>query len=218
MPCEVTIHCPLPLDHPRMQELTPEQALETLMAGNTRYVDNRQNPHNYAAERQGLVQNQEPFAAVIRCADSRVAPEIIFDQAMGELFVCGVAGNVPTDEIIASLEYAVAVLGTPLIVIEGHTSCGAVHAALTNRDDLSKLPGSLPDLITQILPCTSALKGDESSWFDQAVTNNVKAGVRRILDKSQLIREAVQARKCKVLGGVYHLDSGIFDLIDSKSQ
>ncbi|MDG2054671.1 MAG: carbonic anhydrase [Phycisphaerales bacterium] len=201
-----------------MQKLTPEQALETLMAGNTRYVANRQNPHDYAAERQGLVQNQEPFAAVIRCADSRVAPEIIFDQAMGELFVCGVAGNIPTDEIIASLEYAVSILGTPLIMIEGHTNCGAVHAALTHRNDLSQLPGSLPDLITQILPCTSALQGDESGWLDQAVTNNVNAGIRRILERSQVIQEAVESGTCQVLGGVYHLESGIFNLIDGESQ
>jgi carbonic anhydrase len=197
-----------------MQKLTPEQALETLMAGNTRYVANRQNPHDYAAERQGLVQNQEPFAAVIRCADSRVAPEIIFDQAMGELFVCGVAGNVPTDEIIASLEYAVSILGTPLIMIEGHTNCGAVNAALTHRNDLSKLPGSLPNLITQILPCTSSLKGDQSDWLNQAINNNIKTGVQRILENSLLIREAVEAQQCNVLGGVYHLDSGVFKLIE----
>ncbi len=201
-----------------MQDLTPQQALEKLMAGNTRYVASRQDTHDYAAERKELVNSQEPFAAVIRCADSRVAPEIIFDQAMGELFVCGVAGNVPTDEIIASLEYAVAVLGTPLIMIEGHTNCGAVHAALTHRNDLTQLPGSLPDLITQILPCTSALKGEESSWLDQAVINNVKAGVGRILERSQVIQEAVKSGTCQVLGGVYDLDSGIFELIECDSK
>ncbi len=108
--------------------MTPDQALNALMDGNRRFVDGTQQHNDHAAARTRGVDGQSPFAGIIRCADSRVAPELVFDQSLGDLFVCAVAGNLPTTEVMASLEYTVAMLKTPLIVIMGHSSCGAVDA------------------------------------------------------------------------------------------
>ena len=135
-----------------VNHMTPDQALEVLLDGNQRFVDSTQQHNNHAAARTRTVDGQSPFAGIVRCADSRVAPELVFDQSLGELFVCAVAGNLPTTEVIASLEYTVAMLKTPLIVIMGHSSCGAVDATLAHEEDVSALPGHLAELASQILP------------------------------------------------------------------
>ena len=118
------------------------------MEGNARYVDGTSRRHDFKREREALVGGQNPFAAVLSCADSRIAPEYAFDSGRGDLFVCRVAGNFANDDTVASMEYAVAVLGTPLILVLGHDSCGA-----DRRDDqiarrtTSRLPGHIPSLV-----------------------------------------------------------------------
>jgi hypothetical protein len=165
---------------------TPDSVLAELLAGNTRYLEGRMQAHNLPAARAGLAAGQAPPAAVIRCADSRVAPEIVFDQPLGDLFVCAVAGNIPTPEIIASLEYGVAVLGCKLIVVMGHSSCGAVDAALTHRHDTNALPGNLPALIDQIvIPCTVTSDPKDPGALDAAIACNAHEGIGGMLRGSQ---------------------------------
>ena len=192
---------------------TPDEAIDALMQGNNRFIGNTADPHDHLAARDRTTSGQSPFAAVIRCADSRVAPEIVFDRTIGELFVCGVAGNLPTPEIIASLEYSVGILKSPLVVVMGHSGCGAVHAAIEHEDDVTALPGGLPNLVTHILPATAVSRGAEDR-LSAAIEINVRNGVRRILDDSSLISEAVDAGRCKVVGGVYDLASGRFTLVE----
>ena len=194
---------------------TPDAAIAELMAGNNRYVQGKAESHNLPAARMGLAEGQEPFASIIRCADSRVAPEIVFDQPLGELFVCAVAGNIPTPEIIASLEYGVAVLGCKAIVVMGHSSCGAVAAALANRDDTSVLPGSLPALIDQIVvPCTESADPDAPGALDQAISCNAHEGIGKLLKGSEILAKAVQDGKLRIVSGVQDLETGKFSLAE----
>ncbi len=190
----------------------PDEAVEALVLGNERFLaDSTDHPNHEAARRRGA-DGQHPFAAIVRCADSRVAPELVFDRTLGELFVCGVAGNVPTPEVVASLEYAVEMLETPLVVVMGHSGCGAVQAAIDHAENPDGLPGHLPDLIRQVLPaCTETAAAAEH--LSAAVERNVRNGMKRIADRSTLIAAAVEAGRCRIAGGVYDLTTGRFDFI-----
>ena len=190
---------------------TPDEAIAELVAGNARYVAGKSESHNLPAARVGLAEGQAPFAALIRCADSRVAPEIVFDQPLGELFVCGVAGNIPTPEIIASLEFGVAVLGCKAIVVMGHSSCGAVAAAIDTRDDTSVLPGSLPGLVDQIVvPCVEKAKDDSPESLDKAIACNAHEGIGRLIKGSEIIANGVKDGSLRVVAGVQNLKTGKF--------
>ena len=198
---------------PPLMITNPDDALEALMNGNRRFIEGDMHDHDHEAAKKRGASGQSPFAAFIRCADSRVAPEIVFDQTIGELFVCGVAGNLPTPEIVASLEYAVAVLKTPLVVVMGHSNCGAVEAAIKYQDTIMELPGQLPGLVSELLPAAINTNGAEDQ-LAKAVQLNVEYGVGRIPRDSTVISEAVDAGRCRVVGGVYDLASGSFTLAD----
>lgn len=191
---------------------TPDAAIELLMAGNSRFVDGSTLDHDHKTTREALAGVQRPIAIVLRCADSRTSPELIFDQGIGDLFVCAVAGNVPTSELVASMEYAVSALETPLIVVMGHSSCGAVTAAIKTITEEATLPGSLPDLISQITPAVRQvedIRGD--SALSEAIEINVRNGVERLPHMSEIIHEAVESGRVKIIGGVYDLASGRFE-------
>ena len=129
------------------------------MHGNARYVEGVSRRHDFKHEREALSAGQNPFAAVLSCADSRVAPEYCFDVARGDVFVCRVAGNFASDDIVASFEYAVQVLNTPLIMVLGHDACGAVDATIKSVKDKTTLPGHLPALVDAIRPAVEAVQG-----------------------------------------------------------
>src|SRR5437764_960885 len=132
--------------------LSPDAALDRLIKGNDRYVAGVSKRHDFKHEREALVAGQNPFAGILSCADSRIAPEYAFDTGRGDLFVCRVAGNVTNNDVVASLEYAVAVLNTPLFMVLGHMSCGAVDAAIKSIKDGTTLPGHLPSLVEALSP------------------------------------------------------------------
>src|SRR6201998_13520 len=127
--------------------LSPKAALEELEGGNERYVEGVARRHDFKHEREALASGQNPYAAILSCADSRIAPEYAFDSGRGDLFVCRVAGNFANDDKIASFEYAVAHLGMPLNMVLGHDACGAMKATLAALSDNSTLPGHLPSLV-----------------------------------------------------------------------
>ena len=130
---------------------TPDAALKLLVDGNARYVANQTNERDFSVTRAARVQGQAPFAAILGCADSRVAPELAFDQPPGDLFVVRVAGNFVTTEGLASLEYGAAVLGTKAIMVLGHTSCGAVNATVEALQKGNTLPGHIADLVLSLI-------------------------------------------------------------------
>jgi carbonic anhydrase len=121
--------------------LSPEAALNRLMKGNERYVEGVSKRHDFKHEREALTKGQNPFAGILSCADSRIAPEYAFDTGRGDLFVCRVAGNFLNTDVVASFEYAVSVLNTPLLMVLGHRSCGAVEATIKSIRDGTTLPG-----------------------------------------------------------------------------
>lgn len=191
---------------------SPDGAMAELLAGNARYVQGQTRSTNPPSARPSLARGQAPFAAVIRCADSRVTPEIVFDQPLGALFVTAVAGNIVTAEIIASLEYSVAVLHSKLVVVMGHSGCGAVEAAIKYRDTADQLPGSLKILVERIKdPCTLNTNPRESDkYMAEAVKCNANRGVGQLLDRSTVLTEAVEMGQIKIIAGVQDVESGTF--------
>jgi carbonic anhydrase len=188
--------------------LSPDAALERLMQGNGRYVEGVSRRHDFKHEREVLAGGQNPFAAVVSCADSRIAPEYCFDTARGDLFVCRVAGNFASDEIVASLEYAVHVLDTPLILVLGHEACGAVDATIKSLKDGSTLPGHLPSLVSALTPAVKAVQGEPGDALDNAIRRNVMLNVERLKTAAPILKASVDEQKVRVVGGIYQLKSG----------
>ena len=195
---------------------SPEEAIAELLAGNDRYVEGRTVSTNPPEARAGLAAGQAPFAAFIRCADSRVAPELVFDQPLGAIFVTAIAGNVVTTEVVASLEYAVEVLGTRLVVVMGHSGCGAVEAAIRYHDQPEALPGSLPELIEQVTVTEGPADGEDlPGLVATSVVANANQGVEQLLRRSPVIAEAVAEERARVVAGVFDLGTGRFQLTRS---
>jgi carbonic anhydrase len=187
--------------------ISPEAALQRLVEGNARYVAGRSMTRDYAAGRAATAKAQYPIAAILGCADSRVAPEAAFDQGLGDLFVVRIAGNYLNPDSLASLEFAVAVLKVPLIFVMGHSSCGAVKAAVAEVAGPQPLPGHIRDIAEALLP---GVKGAVKAGGDlgAAIGANVDYNVAQIAAAKPVIAEAVTAGRVKVAGGVYDLASG----------
>jgi carbonic anhydrase len=193
--------------------VVPEAALERLKEGNRRYVGGVARRHDFQHEREALAGGQNPYAAILSCADSRIAPEYAFDSGRGDLFVCRVAGNFANDDTIASLEYAVAVLSTPLILVLGHDACGAVDATIKSLKDNSTLPGHLPSLVTALAPAVKTSSAQAGDPLANAIRQNVIDNVAKLKSAAPILGAAVEQNKLKVVGGIYRLTSGKVDLM-----
>jgi carbonic anhydrase len=193
--------------------LSPDVSLERLLKGNTRYVEGVSLRHDFKHEREALAGGQNPYAAILSCADSRIAPEYAFDSGRGDLFVCRVAGNFANTETIASLEYAVAVLNAPLILVLGHDSCGAVDAAIKSLADNTTLPGHMPSLVTGIAPAVKAVSQQGGDTLSKAIRQNVIDTVANLTSATPILSAAVEQRKIRVVGGVYRLGDGRVDMV-----
>ena len=182
--------------------MTPDEALKALMDGNQRYADGKMTSfeHDLDLLHQRAAEKQEPFAAVLACADSRVPVELVFDQTIGHLFVNRVAGNIATTEIIASLEYGVAVLGTKTIMVLGHGSCGAVDAAIANKP----VPGQISALYRSLHPAVVQGGGN----LDQCIADNAKIQAQLLREASTVLAEAIAKGNLSVVAGVYDIASG----------
>lgn len=199
---------------PPPSTLSPEQALERLMAGNKRYATNQRINEDFSATRSARSQSQQPFAAVLSCADSRISPELAFDQGPGSIFVLRLAGNFLNVDGLASLEYAVGVLGVPLVLVLGHTNCGAVDAAIDAAHGASALPGHLPVLVESIAPAVKRAKARTPEDLLLAATEeNVWNAVDGLEGKSNLIAERVAEDRLILQGGIYDIASGRVRLI-----
>src|SRR6201987_4787547 len=160
--------------------LSQKAALEELEGGNSRYVEGVAVRHDFRHEREALAGGQNPYAAILSCADSRIAPEYAFDSGRGDLFVCRVAGNFANPESIASLEYAVAELGTPLIFVLGHDKCGAIDATIKSLKDGTTLPGHLPSLVEALAPSVKAVSQQGGDTLANAIRQNVIDNVAKL--------------------------------------
>jgi carbonic anhydrase len=193
--------------------LPPDAALERLRQGNARYVEGVSLRHDFKHEREALAKGQNPYAAILSCADSRIAPEYAFDSGRGDLFVCRVAGNFASDETIASLEYAVAVLAVPLILVLGHDSCGAVDAAIKSLKDNTTLPGHMPSLVAAIAPAVRAVSQQAGDALANAIRQNVVDNVAKLASATPILSAAVEQKKLRVVGGIYRLKDGKVDMV-----
>jgi carbonic anhydrase len=197
--------------------LSPEDALERLREGNRRYVQGVALRHDFKHEREALTRGQNPYAGILSCADSRIAPEYAFDAGRGDLFVCRVAGNFINDDVLASFEYAVQVLGTPLLMVLGHQACGAVDAAMKSIADGTTLPGHLPALVTALSPAVQAARGEKGNALDNAIRRNVVLNVERLRAATPIISQFVADRKVRVVGALYHLDTGKVEIFPTQA-
>ncbi len=189
---------------------TSSAALEQLLAGNKRYVEARlTHPNQDAACRARTAKAQRPFAVILGCSDSRVPPEVIFDQGQGDLFVIRVAGNIAEPAVLGSIEYAVEHLDVPLVMVLGHARCGAVDATLKGGTP----PGHLSALVNAIQPAVDEVKGKPGDPLDAAVRANVRLVVKQLNSSEPILAEMVKNGKLEIVGARYDLDSGKLDLV-----
>ena len=193
--------------------LGPDESLERLRAGNQRYVSGVMKRHDFESERSALAGGQNPFAGVLGCADSRIAPEYAFDSGRGDLFVVRVAGNFLNEDAVASFEYAVQFLGTRLLVVLGHDKCGAVDAAIKRVKDDADLPGHLNHLVASIKPAVEKALPAPGDLLANAIRENVRLNVEKFATEGTLIGKAVAEGRVRVVGGIYRLATGHVDWI-----
>jgi carbonic anhydrase len=202
-------------------DLTPQKALYQLMSGNARYLNGASNQSNAPTEatRKALVEGQNPVAAVLGCSDSRTPPELIFDAGLGDLFVCRNAGNLLDEAILGSLEYVVAHAGASLIVVMGHSNCGAFGAAVNAFSD----PGAyesrnIEDIIQRLLPSVLKTRKEgqsDAEWIDAAAKQNVIDSIKKIRSRSRIISEKISDKTVDVVGAWYDLESGTVTIVDA---
>ena len=189
--------------------ISPDEALKRLQEGNARYAANTSMNKDYSAGRAARASAQYPFASIVSCADSRLAPELAFDQGLGDLFVVRVAGNFTNEDGLASLEYGSVVLGVPLILVLGHSNCGAVNATIKAVKEGTSLPGHLPSLINAIRPAVVTAEARKpTDLLAEATAENVRLNVKYLQTAKPLLADLVAAGKLKVAGAVYDIATG----------
>ncbi len=200
---------------PAGPSVSPGDALRRLADGNRRYVRGQLDPKDFTTGRAARAAGQAPFAAILSCSDSRVAPELLFDCHPGEVFVVRNAGNCVEPFGVASLEYAVTALGTRLILVLGHSGCGAVKAAIATVEEGSDAPGHLPALINDIRPAIEAARGTGSGApsVEAVIRTHVSRGVAELRANQPILAARVRRGELEVAGGVYDIASGTVTLI-----
>lgn len=188
--------------------MTPDEALQELMDGNRRFVEKKMTSFSadLAILKQNTAEKQEPFAAVLSCADSRVPVEILFDQSIGHVFVVRVAGNIATPDNIASLEYGAAVLGTKAIMVLGHADCGAMKAAIAGKE----VPGQISELYAALRPAVDAA----GPGLEAATRANAKMQAHLLTTASPVLAGLIKEKKLKIVAGHYTLADGKVALLD----
>ena len=227
-------------DHSDQPIVPPADAIARLKEGNGRFISGNVHPHESSEERAymaknsyenarvislgmtseqaakrrtELIKSQHPFAIILSCSDSRVPPEIVFDEGLGDLFVVRVAGNVVNDEGLGSIEYGVDILGARLIVVLGHQSCGAVDAAMKTIAAKGKAPGHVQSLVTAIKP---VVKTTPNGDLDATIKANVKHVVDALRSSTPILKTKVDSGEVQVIGGYYTLDSGAVTFFEGK--
>src|SRR6266576_4204091 len=200
--------------HSDQPSVAPAEAISKLKEGNGRYTSgNVQHPGQTAERRTELAKTQHPFASIVSCSDSRVPPEIVFDQGLGDLFVLRVAGNVIDDHSLGSIEYAVDHLAVRLIVVLGHQRCGAVKAAKETIAAKGKAPAHIQSLVTAIKPAVEAtVHGD----LEATVEANVKNVTQALRSSPPILKPKVDSGEVRVIGAYYNLDTGSVAFLDEK--
>ena len=203
--------------------ISAQEALERLREGNRRFAANITNSAaiDSRARRSELASGQEPFAIILGCSDSRVPAEIVFDQGLGDLFVIRVAGNIVAASQVGSVEFAAERFGTPLVVVLGHSSCGAVQATLDElmrpKEKRSRNLGSIVDRIRPAIEALLAtdLRHNPEALIEQAVRSNVRASVNHLRHGSEILERLIEKNGLRVVGAEYSLETGLVDFFET---
>jgi carbonic anhydrase len=191
--------------------VSADEALKRLLDGNQRFMQQMsKNPDRSIMRIHEVSQAQHPFAAFLSCADSRVPPEVVFDEGIGDVFDIRIPGNIVTTETLGSLEYATEVLGVQLIIVLGHERCGAVMAAVEGEE----LPGHIRSFVKAIEPVLVSARNKQGDLLDNAVVANINYQIERIKQDSGLINQKLSSGNLKIVGGRYDLDTGEVKLIN----
>lgn len=195
--------------------MTPDQALAALKEGNDKFLTDA--PYRQSTDRIRRIEiaaGQTPFAVLVSCSDSRVPPELLFGRGLGELFIVRNAGNTVDTTALGSIQYAVAELGVPLIVVLGHEKCGAVDAAVKVVKDNATFPGAIGQMVEPIIPAVIKAQSLQGDLLDNAVRENVRRTVNRLRTTEALFVEPLRQKKLRIIGARYDLDDGDVDFFD----
>ena len=190
-----------------------DEALAELVAGNKRYVTGQNMHHDFGPERFALAQSQYPFAIILGCADSRVSPELAFDQTRGRLFVISVAGNFIDENRLASIEFGASVLGASLIMVLGHVQCGAIQGAIDVYTKNAQLPGHLPGLVAHLKAPVEKALNEQGSLLENAIRENILLNVEALRNSKPVLADMVKENRLRVVGGLYELATGRVEVL-----
>jgi len=198
-----------------LQTLTPYQGYELLREGNKRFINNLKTDHDHLALINQTREGQYPFAVILSCMDSRTSVELVFDQGLGDLFSIRVAGNIVNNDILASIEYAIKYIGSKVLMVLGHTECGAIKSAKQGVTD-----GHITDLLKRIEPSiTKAMLDDKEYQFDDKVAYaNVENSLQEILTRSTIVKEVFEKGQIGIVGGVYNIENGQVDFFKNLTK
>ncbi|MBL7722643.1 MAG: carbonic anhydrase [Chitinophagaceae bacterium] len=199
-----------------LENLTPYKCYEILVEGNKRFVNNLNNDHDHLEMINETREGQHPFAVILSCMDSRTSVELIFDQGLGDLFSVRVAGNIVNNDILASIEYAVKYVGSKILVVLGHTECGAIKSAKQGVKD-----GHITDLLKRIQPSISKamLKDDKEHLFhDNVAYANVENSLEEILTRSEIVKQMFEKGEIGLVGGIYNIENGEVDFFKNLTK
>lgn len=195
--------------------LTSDEALARLLGGNQRYLDGVDSPDSFQHQAGTLGESQNPYACILGCADSRVSPEHCFDEGQGDLFVTRIAGNFLTQEILGSLEYGTAVLGATLIMVLGHTGCGAIGAAIRAVDSDEDFPGHIQGIASALSPAVIQATEEGTTSHERALRAtaiNVALNVDKLRNATPVLRKLVRENRLRIVGAIYHVETGKVEL------
>lgn len=199
-----------------LQDLTPSQAYEILREGNQRFINNLKTDHDHLEMVNETREGQYPFAVILSCMDSRTSAELVFDQSLGDIFSIRIAGNIVNNDILASIEYAVKYIGSKVLVVLGHTECGAIKSAKAGVAD-----GHITDLLRRIQPSISkALLSDDKDYLfhDKVAYTNVENSLEEILTRSSIVKEMFEKGQIGIVGSVYNVENGQVDFFKNLTR
>jgi carbonic anhydrase len=199
-----------------LQNLTPYQGFEILQEGNKRFINNINTDHDHLKLIDQTREGQYPFAVILSCMDSRTSVELIFDQGLGDLFSIRIAGNIVNPDILASIEYAIKYIGSKVLMVLGHTECGAIKSAKQGVND-----GHITSLLDRIQPSISKalLKDGKNHLFDDKVAYaNVENSLEEILTQSKIVKEMFESGRIGIVGGIYNIDNGEVDFFKNLTR
>ena len=199
-----------------LENLTPYQGYEILVEGNQRFINNLNSDHDHLEMINETREGQYPFAVILSCMDSRTSVELIFDQGLGDLFSIRVAGNIVNDDILASIEYAVKYVGSKVLMVLGHTECGAIKSAKAGVKD-----GHITSLLDRIQPsiAKAMLKDEDDHLFsDNAAYANVENSLEEILTRSKIVNDLFKKGEIGIVGGVYNIETGQVDFFKNLTK